>query len=73
MQQRLMCPGCRKVINEVPMLFNAPAVQLLNAYFQKNPKEEKRLEGEYKEISNEEFNRRCETILQISTSCTYIS
>ncbi len=56
------------------MLYNAPAVQLLNAYFQKNPKEKKRLEDEYKKIPNEDFNHRCETILQISTSsCAYIS
>ena len=52
------------------MLYNAPAVRLLDAYFQKNPEVEKRLEGDYEEISNEEFRHRCEMILKPPT---YIS
>ncbi len=71
MQQGLMCPaGCKKVINEVPMLYNGPAIQLLDAYFQKNPEVEKRLESDCEEISSEEFYHQCEMILQTPT---YIS
>ncbi len=56
--QEFECSVCRKAITELPMLFNAPAASLLNAYFQQNPEVEERLRQDYREINNEKFRRQ---------------
>ncbi len=44
------------------MVYNAPAVRFLNAYFQQNPGVEERLQQENEDISNERFCRQYELI-----------
>ncbi len=55
MPQEYTCPCCRVVINELPMLYNDPAIRLLDAYFQQNPEVEEELRQDNTEINNEKF------------------
>ncbi len=65
MQERLMCPFCKVVINVLPMVYIDSTVRLLSVHFQQNPEVKERLRREYEEISNEEFRRRFEELVEV--------